>query len=205
MDSFDINIDGMDISLPPNLNYWFLHGFVVGKQPLKLSRNIYSCTLRALAIYEQTLTLREVDFLLNGGKMRHLLMLDMNIHDDNGKLVTSDKILAKTPKIIKFQFGCENESYNLETFENLRALNFRNKIDVFNLHIHALTPDADPLILCDFIKKNFCAHLRSTFHFCFKMENAGAHQLRFQTVFKKVFLLSNPEIMWGLRICISKF
>lgn len=116
---------------------------------------IYRCSLRDLEIRDKTLTLDELNFLLEHNKIRQFMVSNANIRDRNGNPATVDTIYAKTPNVSSFVWENKCEIYCNETLERLNLIEHPERhLTMFYLHIHSIKGDIAPELFETFFTKN---------------------------------------------------
>lgn len=120
-----------------------------------ISSSIYRCSLYSLALAHQTLTLNEIYFLINGGKLFWLELTYLTIDEKNLKESTFiDRVLEKLPHLSHLYYDCKNEVFSSRTFEKMNSLVFESDYKNFKIFICNLATDADVTLLCKFFQNN---------------------------------------------------
>lgn len=144
--------DTKEIIFKKTFKLWFSNYLQIdGHAPLDY---IYRCDLRVLSVLKGDWTYKEIELLLNGGRIQDLTLDHLNIKYDDGTPVTLDHIVTKCPKIRKLVYSNLCETFSSNTYEKLNLLKFNQKFDSLKIVMYEFEGLMEPTILCQFLQRN---------------------------------------------------
>ena len=137
--TFVVDSNRMKLTLPKSKKWWLTSLSCDVKNSFSTIRPyIYCATLSKLCIWEEDLSLNDINILLSNNKMKELVFSRVNIRDADGTPVPVDYILGKVPNITTFDYYNICESYSNESLEKLKSLNFFKRLRFFALGMNEL-------------------------------------------------------------------
>ena len=176
--------------------FWLLGVFGAGTGS-RLMEDIYRCNLKHLFLNDKNLSKKEFDFLVEGSHLEGFRFNYVTVYEENGSLVTCDRILAQLPNIRLFQYESADEVFTTQTFQRMNALQFKFKLYRFDLAIYGLPRDAKYLLLCDFIKSNLEISALSQIWFRLAIENAETIKSTLESAIHEMYQSEIPKIRFG--------
>ena len=164
--TFVVDPDDMKLTLPKPKKWWLTSLLCGGKKTFSTIRPyIYRVTLSKLCIWEEDLSLNDINILLSNDKMEELLLSKVNIRDANGTPVPIHYILGKVPNVTAFYYYNKCEIYSNQWLEKLNSINICTKLEWFSHFVSQTSEEIDAEILGQFVKNHLASLLEVHFRF----------------------------------------